>query len=94
MVIHIFTSDVYKILVFMNIVITNTLFYTAVVKCFVGVARQRHVHYSSLSCINECLTIDSGGYLCMNYLRPLIVAWLGASQRSRESIRLNRFAWE
>ena len=91
MVIHIFTSDVHKILVFMNIVIANTLFYTAVVNCFVCVACQRHMYYSSLSCINECLTIDTGGYLCMNNLRPLIAAWLGASQRSRDGIRLNRF---
>ena len=31
---------------------------------------------SSLSYMNEYLTTDSGGYLCMNTLRALIAAWL------------------
>ena len=41
------------------------------------------LHYcSSLSCMNEYLAIDSGGYLCTNCLRALFTAWLNAVQRS------------
>jgi len=38
---------------------------------------------SSLSCMNECIAIYSGGYLCTNSFRALITAWLYASQRDR-----------
>ena len=43
---------------------------------------------NSLSCTNEYLVIDSGGYLCTESLRALIAAWLDASQRSRGGVRL------
>ena len=33
--------------------------------------------------MNEPLAIDSGGYLRMNTLRALNIAWLNVSQRSR-----------
>ena len=45
---------------------------------------------SSLSCINEYLVIDSGGYV---YKQPSIIncsIWLDASQRSWEGVWLNR----
>ena len=38
---------------------------------------------SSLSCMNEYLAIDSGGYLCMNNLRALIAAWLDSSRQAK-----------
>ena len=38
------------------------------------------------------LAIDSGGYVCTNGSRALIAAWLYASQRSRDGVRLNRSA--
>ena len=44
--------------------------------------------------MNEYLARDGDGYLCMNSLRALIVAWLDSSQRSPVGVRLNRFAWE
>ena len=43
--------------------------------------------FSSRSCINEYLTIDSDGYVCTNGLCALIAAWLNASQRSRDGSR-------
>ena len=39
----------------------------------------------------EYLAIDSGGYLCLHALSP---AWLNASQRSQDGVRLNRSARE
>ena len=44
---------------------------------------------SSLSCINEYLAIDSGGYLCTNSFLTLIAAWLKASQGSRDEKGVN-----
>ena len=44
--------------------------------------------------MNVYLAIDSGGYLCTNSLCALIAASLGASQRSRNDVPLNRFAKE
>ena len=41
---------------------------------------------SSLSCTNECLAIDGGGYVYINNLRALIAAWLDASQRRRDGL--------
>ena len=41
---------------------------------------------SSLSCINEYLAIDIGGYLCMNSLCALISTWLDASQKRRDGV--------
>jgi len=56
------------------------------VKCCAAVFNRGQVdsHYTApvLSCTNEYLAIDNGGYLCMNSLRVLIAAWLDASQRS------------
>ena len=49
---------------------------------------------SSLNCMNEYLAIDSGDYLCTSSFRELIAAWLNVSQRSRDGVRLNRFAME
>ena len=51
---------------------------------------------NSLSYIfmNVYLAIDSGGYLYANNLCALIAALLGASQRSRNGVPLNRFARE
>ena len=43
--------------------------------------------------MNEYLTIDSNEYLCTSSLRE-IAAWLDASQRSRDGLRLNRAARE
>ena len=39
----------------------------------------------SLSCVNEYLAIDVGGYLCRNSLCAVAV-WLDSSQRSREGV--------
>ena len=49
---------------------------------------------SSLSyiCMNEYLAMDIGGYLGMNSLYASIAVSLGASQRSRNGVALNRFA--
>ena len=44
--------------------------------------------------MNEYLAIYSGRYLYTNNRRPLISAWLYASQRSRDDVWLNRFARE
>ena len=41
---------------------------------------------SSLSCINEYLAIDSGGYVYEQHLRINCIMWLDASQRSLDSI--------
>jgi len=49
---------------------------------------------SSLSCVNEKLAIDSGGYFFMNSLRTLISTWLDVYQRSQEADQLNRSASE
>ena len=49
---------------------------------------------SSLSCINEHLAINSGGYV---YEQPSCIncsIWLNASQRSLDGIRLNRSVME
>ena len=45
---------------------------------------------SSVSCMNEYLAIDSGGYLYMGNLCALIVAWLNISQRIQNSVQLNK----
>ena len=42
--------------------------------------------------MNEYLAIDSGGYLGTNSLYASIAASLGASQRSRNGVPLNRIA--
>ena len=41
---------------------------------------------SSLSCRNEYLTIDSGGYVYEQPSRNNCSIWLGASQRSRDGV--------
>ena len=41
---------------------------------------------SSLSCLNEYLTIDSGGYVYEQPSRINCSIWLDASQRSRDGI--------
>ena len=41
---------------------------------------------SSLSCLNEFLTIDSGGYVYEQPSRSNYGIWLDASQRSREGV--------
>ena len=46
--------------------------------------------FSSLRCINEYLAIDIDGYLYTNILRPLIVAWLDSSLKSRGGIQINK----
>ena len=46
---------------------------------------------SSLSCINECLAIDSGGY--MNESSHSNCNMAEASLRSRDGVGLNRYAW-
>ena len=43
--------------------------------------------YSSLSCINESLSSDRGGYV--NSLCDVITMWLSASQRSRGGVGMN-----
>ena len=45
---------------------------------------------SSLSCLNEYLAVDNGGYLCMVTFHALIAAMLDASQRSQDRVQLNR----
>ena len=40
--------------------------------------------------MNGHLAEDSRGYLCTNSLHTLIAAWLNASQRRRDGVRLNR----
>ena len=45
---------------------------------------------SSLSCLNEYLTIDSGGYVYEQPSRINCSIWLDASQRSRDGILVNR----
>ena len=50
---------------------------------------------SSLSCRDEYLAIDNGGYLCANTVRAaLIAAWLDASQIIRIVVQLDRSASE
>ena len=44
----------------------------------------------SLSCINEYLAIDSGGYVYEQPSRINCSIWLDASQRSRDGVWLNR----
>ena len=44
--------------------------------------------------MNEYLAIDSGEHLCTSSFRELIAAWLNTSRRSRDGVRLNRFAGE
>ena len=44
---------------------------------------------SSLNCMKQYLVIDSGGYVCSNTLCPVIAVWQGASQTSRNYVRLN-----
>ena len=41
------------------------------------------------SCMNEYLAIGSGGHLCTHNPRSLIAAWLDASNRSQDELRLN-----
>ena len=41
---------------------------------------------SSLSCINEYLAIDSGGYVYEQPSRIICSIWLDASQRSRDGV--------
>ena len=45
---------------------------------------------SSLSCINEYLAIDSGGYVYEKYPRINCSIRLDASQRSRDGVLVNR----
>ena len=45
---------------------------------------------SSLSCINENLAIDSGGYVYEQPSRINCSIWLDASQRSRDGVWVNR----
>ena len=45
---------------------------------------------SSLSCINEYLVIDSGGYVYEQPSRINCSIWLDASQRSRNGVWVNR----
>ena len=45
---------------------------------------------SSLSCINEYLTIDSGGYVYEQPSRINCSIWLDASQRRRDGVCVNR----
>ena len=47
---------------------------------------------SSLSCMYEYLAVNYGGYLCTYNSFTLIVAWLNASQGSRDGDRLTRSA--
>ena len=49
--------------------------------------------FHSLSCTNEFLAIDSGGYVCRNNLRASIAAWLDNFQVSR-GVRLKRTGME
>ena len=44
---------------------------------------------SSLCGTNEYMTIDRGGYVSTGIFRALIAAWLDASQRSQDGVRLN-----
>ena len=46
---------------------------------------------SSLRYVNKYLAVDSGGYLSTNFHRALTTAWRNTSQRSRDSVRLDRF---
>ena len=41
---------------------------------------------SSLSCTNECVAIDSGGYMYEQSSRINCNIWLDASQRSRDGV--------
>ena len=48
-------------------------------------------HYSSsLSCLNEYLAIDSGGYVYKQPSRINCSIWFDASQRSRDGVSVNR----
>ena len=49
---------------------------------------------SSPGRVKEYLAIGINGCSCTNNLRSLIVAWLGASHRSRDDAQLNRCAGE
>ena len=42
--------------------------------------------FSSFSCINKYMSIDSDRHLCMDSFRVLITAWLDSSQRSRDDV--------
>ena len=47
-----------------------------------------------LSCINEYLAIDSGGYVYEQPSRIKCSLWLDVSQRSRDGVLVNRFVRE
>ena len=44
--------------------------------------------------MSDYLGTDSGGYVCANALSVMIAAWLNASQKSPDCVRLNRSARE
>ena len=51
------------------------------------------IHYTLLqflNCMNECLAIDSGGFLHTNSLYVLTAVWLSASYRGRDGVQVNR----
>ena len=45
---------------------------------------------SSLSCMNEYLAVNSGGYVNTNNLCTCIAAWLSASQSGQTAVQLTK----